>query len=81
MHKITITIAKELVSIKHGVILENLRNIKDRILNGSKGLNYKLSKWNCRVFQSMLEYKFSWLTSQILILLIHPKPALSAQAA
>ena len=32
MHKITTTIARELVSIKHGAILEDLRNIKDRIL-------------------------------------------------
>ena len=60
MHKITTTIARELVSIKHGAILEDLRNIKDRILNGSKDLNRKLSKWNCRIFQFMLEYKLKW---------------------
>ncbi len=60
MHKITTTIARELISVKHGAILEDLRNIKDRILNGSKNLNRKLSKWNCRLFQSMLEYKLKW---------------------
>ncbi len=60
MHKITATIVRELVSIKHGVILEDLKNIKDRILNGSKNINRKLSKWNCRTFQSMLEYKLKW---------------------
>jgi len=60
MHKITTTIVRGLVSIKHGAILEDLRNIKDRILNDSKNLNRKLSKWNCRAFQSMLEYKLKW---------------------
>jgi len=60
MHKITTTIVRELVSIKHGVILEDLKNFKDRILNGSKNLNRKLSKWNCRAFQFMLEYKLKW---------------------
>ena len=60
MHKITTTIVRELVSIKHGAILEDLRNIKDRILNGSKDLNRKLSKWDYRTFQFMLEYKLKW---------------------
>jgi len=59
MHKITATIVRELVSIKHGAILEDLKNIKDRILDGSK-VNRKLSKWNCRTFQFMLEYKLKW---------------------
>ncbi len=60
MHKITTTIVRELVSIKHGVILEDLKDIKDRILNSSNDLNRKLSKWNCRMFQFMLEYKLKW---------------------
>ncbi len=60
MHKVTTTIARELISVKHGAILEDLRNVKDRILNSSKDLNRKLSKWNCRMFQSMLEYKLKW---------------------
>jgi putative transposase len=60
MHKLTTTIARELASTKSGAILEDLKNIKDRILNGSKDLNRKLSKWNCRTFQFMLEYKLKW---------------------
>jgi len=60
MHKLTTTIARELASTKSGAILEDLKNIKDRILNGGKNLNRKLSKWNCRTFQFMLEYKLKW---------------------
>ena len=60
MHKITTTIARELKSSNSGAILDDLRNIKDRILNGNKDLNRKLSKWNCRAFQFMLEYKLKW---------------------
>ena len=60
MHKITTTIVRELASLKHGAILEDLRYIKDRILNGDKNLNRKLSKWNARMFQFMLEYKLKW---------------------
>ena len=60
MHNITTTIVRELASTKSGVILEDLRYIKDRILNGGKNLNRKLSKWNCRTFQFMLEYKLKW---------------------
>jgi len=60
MRKITTTIVRELVSIKHGAILEDLRNVKDRILDGSNDLNRKLSKCNCRTFQFMLEYKLRW---------------------
>ncbi|MET1124841.1 MAG: transposase [Archaeoglobaceae archaeon] len=37
-----------------------MRNIKDRILNGRKDMNRKLSKWNARTFQFMLEYKLRW---------------------
>ena len=60
MHKITTTIVRELASAKCGVILEDLKNIKDKILNRNKDLNRKLSKWNCRMFQFMLEYKLKW---------------------
>ena len=60
MHKLTTTIARKLASLKCGAILEDLRNIKDRILNGSRDLNRKLSKWNARTFQFMLEYKLRW---------------------
>ncbi|MEM1607532.1 MAG: transposase, partial [Candidatus Bathyarchaeia archaeon] len=34
---------------------------KRRILNGSKKMNSKLSKWNARTFQFTLEYKLKWL--------------------
>jgi len=61
MHKITTKIAEELALIKHGAILEDSKNIKSRMLKGSKNLNRKLSKWNCRMFQFMLEYKLKWL--------------------
>ncbi|WP_457550458.1 RNA-guided endonuclease InsQ/TnpB family protein [Archaeoglobus sp.] len=57
MHKITTTIARELKSTNSGAILEDLRNIKDKILNGSKNLNRKLSKWNWRSVRFRLEYK------------------------
>jgi len=57
MHKLTTKIAEELNKIESGAILENLRNIKSRILRKSKNLNRKLSKWNARTFQFMLEYK------------------------
>ena len=60
MHKITTSIAGELTSLKHGVILENLKFIKDNILNSCRELNRKLSKWNARIFQFMLEYKLKW---------------------
>jgi len=60
MHKVTTTIARELASTKNGAILEDLRYIKERILNSNKDLNRKLSKWNCRTFQFMLEYKLKW---------------------
>ncbi|MEM2557863.1 MAG: transposase [Nitrososphaerota archaeon] len=61
MHKLTTQIAKELKKKNCGAILENLKDIKRRILNGSKEMNRKLSKWNARTFQFMLEYKLKWL--------------------
>ncbi|MEM0262515.1 MAG: transposase [Nitrososphaerota archaeon] len=61
MHKLTTQIAKELKKKNCGAILENLKDIKRRILNGSKDMNRKLSKWNARTFQFMLEYKLKWL--------------------
>ncbi len=60
MHKITTTIVRELVSTECGALLEDLKNIKERILNNSKDLNRKLSKWNAREFQFMLDYKLKW---------------------
>jgi len=61
MHKLTTKITRELADLKSGAILENLKNIKSRILNRSRDLNRKLSKWNARQFQFMLEYKLKWL--------------------
>ncbi|MEM4001440.1 MAG: transposase [Saccharolobus sp.] len=61
MHKLTTQIAKELKKKNCGAILENLKDVKRRILNGSKDMNRKLSKWNVRTFQFILEYKLKWL--------------------
>ena len=61
MHKLTTKIARELSEIKSGAILENLKSIKGGVLRKSKDLNRRLSKWNARTFQYMLEYKLKWL--------------------
>ena len=61
MHKLTTKTARELSEIRSGTILENLKGIKGRILRRSKDLNRRLSKWNARTFQFMLEYKLKWL--------------------
>jgi len=60
MHKLTASIAKELKEKNRGAIIERLKSMKDRILNRSKKMNRKLSKWNARTFQFMLEYKLLW---------------------
>jgi putative transposase len=61
IHKLTAMIVKELRKTNTGAIMERLKDIKHRILNGSRKQNRKLSKWNARTFQSMLEYKLKWL--------------------
>jgi len=61
LHKLTTKIAKELSILQSGAILEDLKDIKNRALDKSKHINRKLSKWNARTFQSMLEYKLKWL--------------------
>ncbi|MEM3832365.1 MAG: transposase [Thermoprotei archaeon] len=61
MHKLTTQVAGELKEKDCGAILENLKGIKRRILNKSKDMNRKLSKWSARAFQLMLEYKLKWL--------------------
>jgi len=61
MHKLTTSIARELRELGSGAILEDLRNIKSRVLNSSRKNNGKLSKWNARQLQFMLEYKLRWL--------------------
>jgi len=61
MHKLTTEIARKLAELGSGAILEDLKNIKSRILCRSRDLNRKLSKWNAKQFQFMLEYKLKWL--------------------
>ncbi|MEM0219783.1 MAG: transposase, partial [Thermoproteota archaeon] len=61
MHKLTTQIARELKEKNCGAIMERLKSVKDKILNHSKKMNRKLSKWNARTFQFMLEYKLKWL--------------------
>ncbi|MFA4645820.1 transposase [Pyrococcus kukulkanii] len=43
-----------------GIILEDLRGIKEG-LKGSKEFNRKISKWNARELQRLIEYKAKWL--------------------
>ncbi|MEM0328268.1 MAG: transposase [Thermoproteota archaeon] len=61
MHKLTTQIARELKEKNCGAIMERLKSVKYKILNHSKKMNRKLSKWNARTFQFMLEYKLKWL--------------------
>ncbi|MEM0328055.1 MAG: transposase [Thermoproteota archaeon] len=61
MHKLTTATVRELKEVRSGAILEDLKNIKEKVLRKSKENNRKLSKWNARTFQFMLEYKLKWL--------------------
>jgi len=61
MHKLTARIAGEPKELQSGAILEDLKDIKSKVLHGTKGLNRRLSKWNARTFQLMLGYKLKWL--------------------
>ena len=60
IHKLTTKIVRELVQKGYGAILEDLKDIKRHILNKSKSMNRKLSKWDARKIQKMLEYKLKW---------------------
>ncbi len=60
-HKLTTEIARKLKESSSGAIMEGLKGIKHKVLNGSRKQNRKLSKWNARTFHSMLEYKLKWL--------------------
>ncbi|MEM3790272.1 MAG: transposase [Thermoproteota archaeon] len=60
MHKLTTATVRELKEVRSGAILEDLKNIKEKVLRKSKENNRKLSKWNARMFQFMLEYKLLW---------------------
>ena len=57
IHKLTTEMARRLKESGSGAIMKRLRDIKHRILNGSRRQDRKLSKWNARTFQFMLEYK------------------------
>jgi putative transposase len=61
MHKLTTHIAGKLKGSGSGAVMERLKGIKHNILKGSRRRNGRLSKWNARTFQSMLEYKLKWL--------------------
>ncbi|MEM3576412.1 MAG: transposase [Thermoproteota archaeon] len=61
MHKLTTATVRELKEVRSGAILEDLKNIKEKVLRKSKENNRKLSNWNARTFQFMLEYKLKWL--------------------
>jgi len=61
MQKLTTMIARELAELGIGAILEDLKDIKKRILRNRKDLNRRLSKWNARTFQFMLSYKLIWM--------------------
>ena len=61
MQKLMTEIARKLKESSSGAIMERLKGIKRRVLNGSRKQNRKLSKWNARTFQFMLEYKLKWL--------------------
>lgn len=60
-HKLTTEVVGKLKESNSGAIMEGLKGIKQKILNRSKEQNRKLSKWNARIFQFMLEYKLKWL--------------------
>jgi IS605 OrfB family transposase len=49
MHKLTTEIARELKESITRAIMEKLKEIKHRVLKGSKEQNRKLSKWNARI--------------------------------
>jgi len=71
MHKLTTEIVRGLRESNSGVIMEELNGIKYRVLNTSKMQNRKLSKWDARTFQFMLEYKLKWL--ELPVKYVNPK--------
>lgn len=71
MHKLTTEIVRGLRESNSGAIMEELNGIKYRVLNTSKMQNRKLSKWDARTFQFMLEYKLKWL--ELPVKYVNPK--------
>ncbi|MBS7635626.1 hypothetical protein KEJ34_09170 [Candidatus Bathyarchaeota archaeon] len=53
-------IVKEIEKSRKRAILEGLRGVKERVLNGSRDMNRKLSKWNAKTFQFMLNLFISF---------------------
>ncbi|WP_457753357.1 RNA-guided endonuclease InsQ/TnpB family protein [Thermococcus sp.] len=70
LHKLANKIVEIAKEKQMGIILENLNGIKEN-LNGSKELNRKLSKWNARELQRLIEYKAKW--SGILVVYVNPR--------
>jgi len=60
LHKLSNKIVEIAKERQMGIILEDLNGIKERIVNGSKELKRKLSKWNARELQRLIEYKAKW---------------------
>jgi len=60
LHKLSNKIVEIAMRKRVGIILEDLNGIKERVLNGSKSFNRRLSKWNARELQRLIEYKAKW---------------------
>lgn len=60
LHKLANKIVEIAKERQMGIVLEDLNGIKERVLNGSKELNKKLSKWNARELERLIEYKAKW---------------------
>ncbi|NJE08640.1 transposase, partial [Thermococcus sp. M39] len=71
LHKLSNKIVEIAREKQMGIILEDLNGIKERVLNGSKVSNRKLSKWNARELQRLIEYKAKWFG--VPVVYINPK--------
>ncbi|CAB49750.1 RNA-guided endonuclease InsQ/TnpB family protein [Pyrococcus abyssi] len=71
LHKLANKIVGIARERRMGIILEDLNGIKERVLGGSKSLNRKLSKWNVRELQRLIEYKAKWFG--VPVVYVNPK--------
>ncbi|MHA1505947.1 MAG: RNA-guided endonuclease InsQ/TnpB family protein [Candidatus Asgardarchaeia archaeon] len=71
LHKLANKIVEIAKERQMGIILEDLNGIKERVVNDSKELNRKLSKWNARELQRLIEYKAKWFG--IPLLYVNPR--------
>jgi len=71
LHKLANKIVEIARERRIGIILEDLNGIKERVVNGSKSLNRKLSKWNARELQRLIEYKAKWFN--IPVIYVNPR--------